>query len=372
MMAAFRTAAQRETSRANGARSLGPVTPAGKRQSARNGTKHGYTAGALPTDDMRAELDVELEIYREKLRPTDEFERELIETAALAQVRINRLNVAIEHVTASNVRHALRDWDEARAAEVEELTERLKTEPLAALQGLRRTAEGCDRLADLWDSLGAALGRWDDDQVRLFNNLLGHAQAPRPDAHPEDFRVAHAAFAVHAHADPAKMAQKQKTSPEAILKNLGPRERYEAQVREHIAARIAEHEALAAELWERYDKPDRDSAPYVALFDDSPEGRRLHRHLADNERLRRRALAELSRLRAEASRALRAAVESATPDPAPAPAQDEPGPGAPATPPAQDEPGPAVPEAPSAPPSPALAAPNSADPAPPEGPPPSN
>ena len=54
-MPANRTPAQQAASRANGARSRGPTTEAGKACSARNGTKHGLRGGPftlLPGEDQ--------------------------------------------------------------------------------------------------------------------------------------------------------------------------------------------------------------------------------------------------------------------------------------------------------------------------------
>jgi hypothetical protein len=55
-MLAVWTPAQQSASRADGARSRGPVTEAGKARAAQNGTRHGLRGGAfapLPGEDAR-------------------------------------------------------------------------------------------------------------------------------------------------------------------------------------------------------------------------------------------------------------------------------------------------------------------------------
>src|SRR5262249_28458423 len=107
--------------------------------------------------------------------------------AAFNSVRHNRAAAAAEANLRTRRRHALDDWDHARAEEVAAFVDRLECEPIEALAGLRRTAEGCDAVADLWDGLGAALraqGPWDGDQAQRALRLLG--QVPVPTARDGD------------------------------------------------------------------------------------------------------------------------------------------------------------------------------------------
>jgi hypothetical protein len=333
-MPAPRSEAQRAASRLNGAKSNGPVTPSGKRASARNGLKHGMAAGSVLPDEMLGEVRAEIEIFQRKLKAQDTFELRLVEAAAIAQVQLTRLNLARERRTVANVRDALRHWDAAREARVDELAALLPADPVAALEGLTKLTEGCDRLADLWDSLLHTLntvGAWDDDQGRLFLNLMGLTRPPKADADPTVIRVHYHAYAIHVLADPAKYAAIQRTTVEAVTRNLPTRERALAEVAEFVAGRIAALEDLAADLWERHDRPDREAAPDLALFDPSPEAKLLHRYIADAERTRRRALADLARLRADAARARREGTAPPPPaepesPPIPAPARLGPGP----------------------------------------------
>jgi hypothetical protein len=348
-MVAARTPAQRHASRLNGARSRGPATAAGRRESSRNSTKGGFTAGSRPPEEMRAEVLAEIEAYRRKLRPADAYELRLVEAAAVANVRIARINLAIEARTAENVRTALKRWDEARADEVNALTDLLPDDPDAAIEGLRRTAEGCDRLADLWEEMAEVLNRTgilDVPHCLRFLNLLGLTGPPDAVALPELHRLFTASDALFFHRNPAGYAQSQGLTVDAARMRLPRREHALATLREFIAGQVAELEERAEHLWESYDRPAREAAPALALFDGSPEGLRLHRHLVDNERLRRRALAELARARADAARSPRASVEPAPagapsrferePDPASPPRRDPAPPFLP--PPAQNEP----------------------------------
>jgi hypothetical protein len=357
-MTAVRSEAQRAASRINGARSKGPRTEAGKFESRRNGMKHGMAGKAqvLPKD-MEAEVVAELETFARQLKPRNPYEQRLVETAALAQVRINRLNRAAEVRLNAHVRHSLRAWDEARAAEVDELTELLAVDPAAAVASLRRLTEGCDRLADRWQDLAESLeqfGVWDDEEGMLFLNLIGHTTPPPADRRPDLYRVWRHAYALRVHADPAAMAAKRQTTPEALLANLPTKEKALHVVSHFVARQIAELETRAAMLYEEFDKLDRDTSPDASLLDTTPDTRLLHRYLAEAHRIRRRALAELETLRAEEEKARRepkASRSPSAPPPPPPPARSEPEPtasrpvvAAPEPPPARSEPEPTASE----------------------------
>jgi hypothetical protein len=125
------------------------------------------------------------------------------------------------------------------------------------------------------------------------------------------------------------MAVRFETKPEAVMKqyfagaDVAAVRAYlpaPAEARAKLAAfvreRVTEYETLGRELWETIDGPARADAPMLAELDPGPEAAKLRRYRADAERLRKRSLDELHRLRRESPAPAVA--------PAPAPAQNEP------------------------------------------------
>ena len=93
-MPSSRTPAQQATSRANGARSRGPTTEAGKARSARNGTKHGLRGGLfalLPGDD-RDEFAALHAAVTSDWGPRDAYERRWVHELVTAMWRQDRLH----------------------------------------------------------------------------------------------------------------------------------------------------------------------------------------------------------------------------------------------------------------------------------------
>src|SRR3954452_814099 len=87
------TSAQSETSRLNGARSSGPITPEGKARSALNGTRHGLrgtTFALLPDEDLAA-WQALLAGYLARLRPVDAAELACVQRLAACDWREARL-----------------------------------------------------------------------------------------------------------------------------------------------------------------------------------------------------------------------------------------------------------------------------------------
>jgi hypothetical protein len=81
-------------SRANGAKSKGPLTPEGKARSSRNAVKHGLNSEVvvLPHEDRAAFEDLR-DSYMQRFQPAGRPEADLVETMASARWRLNRLVV---------------------------------------------------------------------------------------------------------------------------------------------------------------------------------------------------------------------------------------------------------------------------------------
>jgi hypothetical protein len=80
------------SSRLNGARSQGPITPAGKAASSRNATRHGLTSSAVVLPGESAETFEALnQAFIDHFQPRTAVEAELVQTMAIARWRLRRL-----------------------------------------------------------------------------------------------------------------------------------------------------------------------------------------------------------------------------------------------------------------------------------------
>lgn len=81
-----------ESSRANGVKSRGPVTPEGKARSSRNAVRHGMLAETVVLDaESAAGFSAHLARLHDELKPEPGIESTLVETMAVASWRQMRL-----------------------------------------------------------------------------------------------------------------------------------------------------------------------------------------------------------------------------------------------------------------------------------------
>ena len=86
-----------ESSRINGAKSRGPVTPEGKQRSSMNAVKHGLLAKGICLNIEKTEVFEELLAdFSTRFQPADNVELRLVEQAALAQFRYERVAASTE------------------------------------------------------------------------------------------------------------------------------------------------------------------------------------------------------------------------------------------------------------------------------------
>jgi hypothetical protein len=102
----MRSPKQLQASRANGAKSKGPVTPQGKRNSSRNATRHGLLAETIVLETEHADRFLKLlnDLFEEH-QPSTPTQIMLVETIAAARWRQSRIwgmqKVAFDHDVAS-------------------------------------------------------------------------------------------------------------------------------------------------------------------------------------------------------------------------------------------------------------------------------
>jgi hypothetical protein len=88
-----------ETSRANGAKSHGPVTPEGKARSAANSRRHGLAAASILIEgESQEDFDLLLADFLHQFQPQTAVETDLVEVMAIARWRLRRLLAMEAHM----------------------------------------------------------------------------------------------------------------------------------------------------------------------------------------------------------------------------------------------------------------------------------
>src|SRR5579864_4005675 len=91
------TLTRSESSRINGAKSHGPVTPEGKQRSSMNAVKHGILAKHICLNIEKPEVFEQIVAdFSTRLQPADDVELRLVEQAAMAQLRYERVAASSE------------------------------------------------------------------------------------------------------------------------------------------------------------------------------------------------------------------------------------------------------------------------------------
>ena len=108
-----------DTARANGAKSHGPITPAGNAKSAANSLRHGLSAKAtvLP-GESHDDYERMLACYVQRFQPADQIEMDLVETMAVARWRLRRIATIETHMLSNAMSagaHAPQDHDQRLA-----------------------------------------------------------------------------------------------------------------------------------------------------------------------------------------------------------------------------------------------------------------
>ena len=250
---------------------------------------------------MQQELLSEIALFSSKFHPRDPYEHDLIRRAALGNLRAHHIATTLNALTDHRVRNATRLWDEARADEVARLADKLPHSPATTLARLRRLTEGCDYLADSWESLAQSLrqqGFLDDAQSLKVFHLLGHTEPPslKDPANPlTDLWLTLLSLQFDHNPKPLLRTTLRHLSPPDIMRRPPESVRTHPEIvctpteimRSHLpdpstartdlaqflADQVSTLETEAAHLWETYDLP----APPIR-----PHPRRLRHHPRDH------------------------------------------------------------------------------------------
>ncbi len=150
-----------EASRANGARSRGPVSAEGKERSAKNALRHGLLAGTVVLENEDGEeFQESLAALVVRFQPADPVELGLVEEMAAAQWR-KRRSWAIETSMMNTACHAARSTDP-----VERIT-----------QAFTALASGPEL---------ALLHRYETRQTRMYQRALQNLMALRKEKAPNE------------------------------------------------------------------------------------------------------------------------------------------------------------------------------------------
>src|SRR5690349_2350887 len=104
------TLSKSQSSRANGAKSHGPKTDAGKQRSSQNAIKHGLTSQTLvlPSEDP-ADFQRLLDSYLQQLRPTGPVQLDLVHQIVASKWRLNRIALIETQLLAAEIEDIERD-----------------------------------------------------------------------------------------------------------------------------------------------------------------------------------------------------------------------------------------------------------------------
>lgn len=150
-----------EASRANGARSRGPVTAQGKQRSAQNAVRHGFLAQTVVLqDEDAAEFQLTLDALVARFQPADDVELALVEEMAAAQ------------------------WRKRRSWAIE-------TSMMNAAAAGAKTSRPVDRMTHAFTTLAAGpelalMHRYETRQTRMFQRALQNLMMLREQVLPNE------------------------------------------------------------------------------------------------------------------------------------------------------------------------------------------
>ena len=331
-----------EANRKNAAKSTGPKTDAGKARTARNSTKHGLTAQLETVPDALDGYRETLRGWVDELRPSGVVERALVERACRGAWRLDRCaryedaavarlarDAAERHVRDATTRA---DWLGRRLVTPHDFIGCPRPDPVAEgddpgslLAELISTAQGADWLLARWADLSRALeenGTWDTGRMVAAIRMIGR----RPEDVLDDQAVLMIVTSCHALNPDPKILYLDCCQVLGIdirypgnkerCQSIGDRrptpERASLTLKQMVGFAIEELKSRKARSLDARAATDREGAADLALLDMGPSASLLLRYEGASSRQLHRSLADLAKLRKEASQSVRRDEEAST------------------------------------------------------------
>jgi hypothetical protein len=278
----------------NASLSTGPKTEAGKERSRQNGLKHGLAgSGAVAATVNADQVDRLAMALSADLRPKSPLGAALIAKLARCSVRSERAGHQEDFALAERVRHAVDDFDQAKADEADLLFEQLAESPRRILRQLKRTPHGVDRLLEAWAQLADDLSRnvpsaWAAAQLDLITVLTGRSIE-------DAWGSRLGALSRATGGDFLGLSQGEGDNLDDDSRRVWARARLAERIEAEIAALKAHRETLNLDAFEI----DRVEAPARALFDPSKEAILARRYGSEADRGFYKALKEFRQAEAE-------------------------------------------------------------------------
>src|SRR3954447_19897051 len=275
-----------------------------------NGLVHGMRAESevLPGEDAD-ELRRRHEIWADELGAETEAERCLVRAAVNATWRIDRCRAAEAAALTRKVLRAGEDYDDALAAEVEQIADRLADDPAGVVRRLRRSTAGCRWLIRRWGDLAERLDGWkalEPTERHLAANLMGKRSDDLFDPAVARLTVAYLG-ALRLDAERAcqilRDDRPEGMCPSEFDRRIGslcaalPDSASGHAAQAAIVAEAIDELAERLELVEAREGRDRELAVREASFDATPAGASRLRYEMSHERVLRASLRDLRALR---------------------------------------------------------------------------
>jgi len=308
------TVERRKQNKANSLHSTGPKTEEGKNASRRNSLTSGFTAKVLTLPDENPEvIQAQADAWHDACQPQDHDQEGLVDQLAITSLRLERLTRAETAILAAQAVEAKTQWDREQQRKLLKHTRQLRDDTALTMIELQSFGAGARWLRERWVELQCAFeiyNCWNhfsliSEAIRLYGynpDTLIYGQL-------EGYEFAlYAICCLPDYQSRPFLTNYLDTQMPPQWKGLTDVRGYsveeaQAGIREKIATRMAELEALVAHF-DDAEKTLRDTAPQRAMVPaDTGQNRLLIRYMKATESSFDRTLKTLAKLQSERQKA---------------------------------------------------------------------